>query len=186
MANDNETVEQACESICELVIAIHDKEHNGKQEIKNVWHIVQQVKDRIIDAHNREMAEAKRISDAVVQSLRDDKLEMAGEIMAKDAEIERLTNIKKEYINLQAHVAALRREVTLKQNQNIEQGHQHRSEVKSLRALVGELADALEKTCVPDSCRNCETEYKVCTSECPNRMRRALVARAREMFGGVK
>ena len=30
MANDNETVEQACESICELVIAIHDKEHNEK------------------------------------------------------------------------------------------------------------------------------------------------------------
>lgn len=56
MANDNETVEQACESICELVIAIHDKEHNEKQEIKNAWHIMQQVKDRIIDAHKREMA----------------------------------------------------------------------------------------------------------------------------------
>lgn len=59
MANDNETVEQACESICELVIAIHDKEHNGKQEIKNVWHIVQQVKDRILAAHNREIGELK-------------------------------------------------------------------------------------------------------------------------------
>lgn len=59
METDNETVEQACESICELVIAIHDKEHNGKQEIKNVWHIVQQVKDRIIAAHDREIGEFK-------------------------------------------------------------------------------------------------------------------------------
>lgn len=56
-----------------------------------------------------------------------------------------------------------------------------RAENEKLRALVGELADALEKTCVPDSCRNCETEYKDCTSECPNRMRRALVDKAREV-----
>ena len=56
MENDNETVEQACESICELVIAIHDKEHNEKQDIKNAWHILQQVKDRLLAAHNRVMA----------------------------------------------------------------------------------------------------------------------------------
>ena len=90
METDNETVDQVCESIYELVIAIHDKEHNGKQEIKNVWHIVQQVKDRIIDAHKREIADEKRISDAVVQSLRDKKLEMAREIAAKEAEVSAL------------------------------------------------------------------------------------------------
>ena len=93
MANDNETVEQACESICELVIAIHDKEHNEKQEIKNAWLIVQQVKDRFLAAHKREMADEKRISDAVIQSLRDKKLEMAGEIAEKEAEVERLREI---------------------------------------------------------------------------------------------
>ena len=59
METDNETVDQVCEYIYELVIAIHDKEHNGKQDIKNVWHIVQQVKDRIIDAHKREIGELK-------------------------------------------------------------------------------------------------------------------------------
>ena len=80
MENDNETVEQACESICELVIAIHDKEHNEKQEIKNAWHILQQVKDRFLAAHNREMADEKRISDAVIKSLRDKKLEIVKEL----------------------------------------------------------------------------------------------------------
>ena len=59
METDNETVEQACESMCELVIAIHDKEHNEKQEIKNAWHIVQQVKDRFLAAHKREIGELK-------------------------------------------------------------------------------------------------------------------------------
>ena len=100
METDNETVDQVCESINELVIAIHDKEHNGKQEIKNVWHIVQQVKDRIIDAHKREIADEKRISDAVIQSLRDKKLEMAGEIAAKDEEIARLSALVKELSNV--------------------------------------------------------------------------------------
>ena len=100
MANDNETVEQACESICELVIAIHDKEHNEKQEIKNAWHIVQQVKDRFLAAHKREMADEKRISDAVIQSLRDKKLEMAGEIAEKDEEIARLRALVKELSNI--------------------------------------------------------------------------------------
>ena len=96
MANDNGTGEQACESICELVIAIHDKEHNGKQEIKNAWHIVQQVKDRFLAAHKREMADEKRISDAVIQSLRDKKLEMAGEIAEKEAEIAKLRECMKD------------------------------------------------------------------------------------------
>ena len=46
--------------------------------------------DRIEDSHEREMADEKRISDAVIQSLRDKKLEMAGEIAAKDAEVSAL------------------------------------------------------------------------------------------------
>ena len=100
MENDNETVEQACESICELVIAIHDKEHNEKQEIKNAWHILQQVKDRFLAAHNREMADEKRISDAVIKSLRDKKLEMAGEIAEKDEEIAGLRALVKDLSNV--------------------------------------------------------------------------------------
>lgn len=49
--------------------------------------------DRIEAAHKREMADEKRISDAVIQSLLDKKLEMAGEIAAKEAEIERLRTL---------------------------------------------------------------------------------------------
>ena len=49
--------------------------------------------DRIESAHKREMADEKRISEAVVQSLRDKKLEMAGEIAEKDEEIARLRAI---------------------------------------------------------------------------------------------
>ena len=54
--------------------------------------------DRIEDAHDREMADEKRISDAVIQSLRDKKLEMAGEIAVKDAEIAELRECLNEAI----------------------------------------------------------------------------------------
>ena len=54
--------------------------------------------DRIEDAHDREMADEKRISEAVVQSLRDKKLEMAGEIAVKDAEIAELRECLNEAI----------------------------------------------------------------------------------------
>ena len=54
--------------------------------------------DRIESAHKREMADEKRISDAVIQSLRDKKLEMAGEIAEKEAEIAKLRECMKEAI----------------------------------------------------------------------------------------
>ena len=46
----------------------------------------------------RELADEKRISDAVIKSLRDKKLEMAGEIAEKEAEIARLRECLKEAI----------------------------------------------------------------------------------------
>ena len=54
--------------------------------------------DRIESAHKREMADEKRISDAVIQSLRDKKLEMAREIAEKEAEIAKLRECMKEAI----------------------------------------------------------------------------------------
>ena len=45
-----------------------------------------------------EKANEKRISDAVIQSLRDKKLEMAGEIAVKDAEIAELRECLNEAI----------------------------------------------------------------------------------------
>ena len=56
--------------------------------------------DRIEAAHKREMADEKRISDAVIQSMRDKKLEMAGEIAAKDEEIARLRALVKEFADV--------------------------------------------------------------------------------------
>ena len=56
--------------------------------------------DRIESAHKREMADEKRISDAVVQSLRDKKLEMAGEIAEKDEEIAGLRSLVKEFADV--------------------------------------------------------------------------------------
>ena len=75
MANDNETVEQVCAGI--------------KTRIEELWEQslgemlngeVDEFSDRILAAHKREMADEKRISDAVIQSLRNKKLEMDGEI----------------------------------------------------------------------------------------------------------
>ena len=57
---------------------------------------------RVEAAHKREMADEKRISDAVIQSLRDKKLEMAGEIAAKEAEIAKLNRKVYEYEKLLA------------------------------------------------------------------------------------
>lgn len=55
--------------------------------------------DRIEAAHKREIADEKRISDAVIQSLRDKKLEMEGEIVEKDAQIVRLRELVSELLN---------------------------------------------------------------------------------------
>ena len=47
-----------------------------------------------------EIADEKRISDAVIKSLRDKKLEMAGEIADKDEEIARLRALVKEFADV--------------------------------------------------------------------------------------
>ena len=91
----------------------------------------------------KEMADEKRISDAVIKSLRDKKLEMAGEIAAKEAE------------------------------------------VSALRALVGEMADALDTTihyrdficdCGEPSLHNCSVRSRVCFAK-----NRLLVMKARNL-----
>ena len=91
----------------------------------------------------REIADEKRISDAVIKSLRDKKLEMAGEIADKDEEIARL------------------------------------------RALVCEMADALDTTihyrdficdCGEPSLHNCSVRSRVCFAK-----NRLLVMKARNV-----
>ena len=85
MANDNETVEQVCAGIKTRIDELWEQ---SLGEMLNGE--VDEFSDRILAAHKREMADEKRISDAVIQSLRDRKLEMEREIVAKDAEIARL------------------------------------------------------------------------------------------------
>ena len=57
--------------------------------------------NRIEAAHKREMADEKRISDAVVQSLRDKKLEKDREVAEKDNEIARLRAALKPVLDLE-------------------------------------------------------------------------------------
>ena len=85
MANDNETVEQLCADIKTRIEELWEQDLGAMLNGE-----VDEFADRIIDAHKREIADEKRISDSVIKSLRDKKLEMAGEIADKDAEIDKL------------------------------------------------------------------------------------------------
>lgn len=103
MANDNETVEQVYEEMKEVTgtrrfIDSHYCNHCGDQ-IDGEGSALDVYADRILAAHKLEMADEKRISDAVIQSLRDKKLEMAGEIVQKNAEIVRLRELVSELLN---------------------------------------------------------------------------------------
>ena len=89
MSNEtNETIED--------IVAWLRRPIEGENAYLTFWR--DEIADRIEAAHNREIADEKRISDAVIQSLRDKKLEMAGEISAKDEEIAELRECLKEAI----------------------------------------------------------------------------------------
>ena len=88
MANDNETVEQVCAGI--------------KTRIEELWEQslgemlngdVDEFSDRILAAHKREIADEKRISDAVIQSLRDKKLEKEAEVSALRALVKEIADV---------------------------------------------------------------------------------------------
>ena len=88
MSNEtNETIEDIVAEMREGVVA------DGWME-----QTLREFADRVEAAHKREIADEKRISDAVVQSLRDKKLDMAGEIAAKDAEIAELRECLREAV----------------------------------------------------------------------------------------
>ena len=159
MANDNETVEQVlerttrgmgrdCSVECQLlesdVVEYADRiltAHNRELSAKNAMIAEQsavnesqaaQLRDALNECEELKcaIADSKRISDAVVKSLRDKKLEMAGQIAAKDAEIE---NLKKENARLRVIVSGA----------TVADGNL-REEIERLREIVKELADELE------------------------------------------
>ena len=96
METDNETVEQLCADIKTRIEELWEQDLGAMLNVE-----VDEFADRIEAAHKREMADEKRISDAVIQSLRDKKLEMAGEIAAKDAEIKNLRSALKPVLELE-------------------------------------------------------------------------------------
>ena len=85
MSNDNETVEQLCADIKTRIEELWEQDLGAMLNGE-----VDEFADRIISAHKREIADEKRISDAVIQSLRDRKLEKDREVAEKDNEIARL------------------------------------------------------------------------------------------------
>ena len=77
------------------------------------------------------IADSKRISDAVVKSLRDKNLEMAGEIAAKDAEIEKLCALVKEMADaLECAICGL-------SNKVVTYGETYRLVAKARKAIGG-------------------------------------------------
>ena len=82
---------------CRVGVCKHDGECGKCEEYGTIRRYAARDTDRIqeLRALVKEMADEKRISDAVIKSLRDKKLEMAGEIAAKEAEVERLREIVK-------------------------------------------------------------------------------------------
>ena len=159
METNNETVEQVLERMtrgmgsdcsveCQLlesdVVEYADRiltAHNRELSAKNAMIAEQsavnesqaaQLRDALNECEELKcaIADSKRISDAVVKSLRDKKLEMAGQIAAKDAEIE---NLKKENASLRVIVSGA----------TVAEGNL-REEIERLREIVKELADELE------------------------------------------
>ena len=90
----NETISDIVEG--KRRVAQHIRENNDT--ILGIYEALklEEEADRIEAAHKREIADEKRISDAVIQSLRDKKLEMAGEIAAKEAEVSTLRALVEE------------------------------------------------------------------------------------------
>ena len=82
---------------CMTGVCKHDGECEKCEEYGTIRRYAARDTDSIHELRSlvKEMADEKRISDAVIKSLRDKKLEMAGEIAAKDEEIARLRALVK-------------------------------------------------------------------------------------------
>ena len=85
---------------CRVGVCKYDGECGKCKEYGALRRYAARDADRIheLRALVKEMEDEKRISDAVIQSLRDRKLEMAGEIAAKDAEIAELRECLREAV----------------------------------------------------------------------------------------
>ena len=89
---------------CRVGVCKHEGECGKCEEYGLLRRYAARDTDRIqrLRAIVKDLSDEKRISDAVIKSLRDKKLEMAGEIAEKDEEIARLRALVKELSNVAA------------------------------------------------------------------------------------
>ena len=87
---------------CRVGVCKHDGECEKCEEYGTIRRYAARDTDSIHELRSlvKELADEKRISDAVIKSLRDKKLEMAGEIAEKDEEIARLRALVGELANI--------------------------------------------------------------------------------------
>lgn len=87
---------------CRVGVCKHDGRCGKCKEYGALRRYAARDTDRIqeLRAIVNELADEKHISDAIIKSLRDKKLEMAGEIAAKDAEIKNLRSALKPVLEV--------------------------------------------------------------------------------------
>ena len=162
MANNNETVNEIRADVGEYLTSIGPSELPSETQ-------VEEFADRFASAHEREMNALAAQKTAEAHEAFVKNAELAEAIAAKDAEIE---NLKKENARLRVIVSGnyyadeqLRDELAAKD-----------AEIARLRALVGELADALDNY----PCHNCKHGSERCEWCWTVKELDALVAKARE------
>ena len=165
MANDNETVEQVCESVEYLCGT-----DGGGLEIFGEHINPISLAERILAAHEREMNALAEQKTAEAHEAFVKNAELAEAIAAKDAEIENLTkeNARLRVINCGNYYAdeQLRDELAAKD-----------AEIARLRTLLKEMADALDNY----PCHNCKHGSERCEWCGTVKELDALVEKAREV-----
>ena len=174
MANENKTVEQVALSdrpLAEQIRILRGNYSIGSGE----FDALDEAAD-VVECHQREIADFQRRYDECVRKFNEvdaDRCRLRDEVAAKDAEIEKLkAYISENDINGDTAVACLK---AIK-----EAAEEKMAEILSLRALVKELADALDRRVF---CRQNCTGCKVGNGDnirCASKVDRSLVAKARE------
>lgn len=120
-------------------------------------------KSRII----RELNEVRELN----RECCDENERLKGELAAKDNEIDKLEGIRREYINMQSNVTALRQEVSLKQSQHIAQCREYRDKIAKLRECAKEVLCGVCLMCVRSSGKACADGHQC---ESVSKWRKAL------------
>lgn len=183
MDNDNETVEQVALSdrpLAEQIRILRGNYCIGSGE----FNALDEAAD-VVECHQREIADFQRRYDVCVRRFNEANLErvrLRDEVAEKDAKIEWYSNeVKRLNACLVGGEGKIDGEIKdLRETVN--------TEIASLRALVKELADALDGfTCKGDCEKYCVIdEHTKDKEECVHIDNRALVAKAREVVSKME